>query len=257
MRKQIGLILLIALSLFSSCKVFYPNILFKTPRDYPYATLNQMPPREYRILPGDRLSLQVYSNEAYNQVITMVQAFENQSQGQQTQIVTFLVGQDSLVELPVIGKVNLTGMTIPQAQDTLKTLYARYYQDPLVAIEVTNRRVIVFNGSENATVVPLENENTSLVEVLAAAGGIDQNAKAYRIKIIRGDLENPQIALVDLSTVEGMRQAEMTVQANDIIYVEPTTRLTTGLWREISPVIGIITSITTLYLLISNLTSAP
>lgn len=234
----------------SGCRTFYPNIMFKLPKDYPITALNQMEAEEYHIQPGDKMNLRVFSNEAYNQVNSLIPAFENSSNIQQNNMMSYLVRQDSLVELPIIGLQNLVGLTIPAAQEKLKSAYTEYYNEPFVLLEVINRRVIVFNGSDNASIVALDDENMSLVEVLGQAGGIQVNGKAFRIKLIRGDLENPQVAIIDLSTLEGMKEAEMTVQANDIIYIETTSKITTGFLRELSPIVGIITSIASIYVLI-------
>jgi polysaccharide export outer membrane protein len=73
-----------------------------------------------------------------------------------------------------------------------------------VIIKVTNRRVFVFKGG-GGLVVNLNESPTSLIEVLAKSGGLDRTLKAYKIKIIRGDLKNPEVQLVDLSTIEGAK----------------------------------------------------
>jgi polysaccharide export outer membrane protein len=81
---------------------------------------------------------------------------------------------------------------------------------------------MVFTGTGGrGTVVNLKNENTTLIEALATAGGVTETGKAYKVKLIRGDTRNPQIMLIDLSTVEGLKQSNLLLQANDIIYVEP------------------------------------
>lgn len=240
----------------SSCKVFFPSVMFQTPKDYPFVDFDTMPVPEYVINPGDRLSLQVFSNLGYGNVKAIVPTFEgggavNQNQ---TQLLQYLVRHDGMAELPVIGEVLIAGHTIPQAEAYLKELYSKFFIDPFVIVKVSNRRVIVFNGSSSgASVVPLENEGMTLIEVLAKAGGITSGGKAFRVKIIRGDLNNPQIDLVDLSTVEGMQKATLVVQANDIIYVDPRTRISSGILGEISPILGLITSLATFYLLISSI----
>ena len=127
-------------------------------------------------------------------------------------------------------------MTIRQAEESLEKAYADYFNDPFVKIRVINNRVIVFPGGEGgiAKVVKLENSNTTLFEALAEAGGII-NGRADKIKLIRGDLKNPDVYLIDLSTVDGMKQADLILQANDIIYVEPRLRLSYFVTTELMP----------------------
>jgi polysaccharide export outer membrane protein len=90
-----------------------------------------------------------------------------------------------------------------------------------------------------------------LFEVLARAGGLERNLKAYDIKVIRGDLKNPQIQLVDLSSLEGIRKAELTIQSNDIVYVDQRKKLGPAI-QDIAPIFSFITSAAALYFLVTN-----
>lgn len=248
--------LVVVVLTISSCKIFFPSVMFKTPKDYPFVDFDTMPVPEYIINPGDRFRLQVVSNLGYGSVKTIIPTFEggNTAVQNQQQMLQYLVRHDGMAELPVIGEVKLAGMSIPQAESFLKDQYAKYFIEPFVMMQVTNRRVVVFNGSSSgAKVIALNDEEMTLIEVLAKAGGITGSGKAYRVKVIRGDLSDPKIDLIDLSTIEGMQNANLIVQANDIIYVDPRVRVSSGILSEISPILGLITSLATFYLLIASI----
>lgn len=93
----------------------------------------------------------------------------------------------------------------------------------------------------------------TLLEGLALAGGIPRTGKAHTIKLIRGDKANPDIYFIDLSKIDGMAQASIVLQSNDVIYVEPRISLSSEILREWSPIIAVTTSILTLYILIVSL----
>ena len=134
-------------------------------------------------------------------------------------------------------------MTIREAEFMLEEKFAEYYKKPFVMLNITNQRVIVFPGKGgDAKVIQLANNNTTLLEALALAGGIS-TGKAKRIKLIRGNLKDPKVYLIDLSTIEGMKQADMVIQANDIIYVEPRLKVASTILAELTPIIGVFTSI--------------
>jgi polysaccharide export outer membrane protein len=78
------------------------------------------------------------------------------------------------------------------------------------------------------------------LELIAIAGGIPINGKAHRIKLIRGDLKNPQVYLIDLSTIEGMKKAELTMQGNDIVYVEPRNDYVSNFSNRAAPYLGLL-----------------
>ena len=63
-------------------------------------------------------------------------------------------------------------------------------------------------------------------------------------------MKNPQVIVIDLSTLEGMRKADLIVQSNDIIYIEQRrTSPASLIVAEISPYLGFVTTIATVILL--------
>jgi polysaccharide export outer membrane protein len=167
--------------------------------------------------------------------------------------IDYLINPDGNVQLPILGKVNLTGLTIEQAQDTLAQMYAIEYNKPFVQLEVTNRRAVVFTGGGGrANVVPITNNNTTLMEALALAGGVDTRGRVKKIKIMRRTSEGRVIYEVDMSTLAGLKYADMIVQANDYIYVQPVPYIGRELLAEVSAITSLLTSSIFLYSLISN-----
>ena len=108
------------------------------------------------------------------------------------------------------------------------------------------------NGGDGV-VITLQNNNIKLIEALALAGGLADQGRASRIKLIRGDLADPEVYLIDLRTISGISQADIILQANDIIYVEPVGIRTRQVISEIAPIFGIITSAITFYVLVQSL----
>jgi len=227
---------------FSSCSILKPSIMLKTKRNYPYAQAPSTPQYEYKIAPNDVISFRISSNDGFK-LIDLTSLNEGMFRNAQNTI-EYLVEHDGLVKLPIIGRISLQGLTIRQAEQMLEEKYSTYYNKPFLMLKVLNRRVIVFPGTGGkAKVINLENNNTTLLEALALSGGIANTGKAKRIKLIRGNLKDPEVYLIDLSTIEGMKQADMVLQANDIIYVEPVLKISQTLLVEMSPFIGILTNI--------------
>ena len=102
-------------------------------------------------------------------------------------------------------------------------------------------------------VIPLNNENMSLVEVIALAGGINQDGKAHNVRLIRGDLNNPTVFLIDLGTIAGMKASILNVEPGDIIYLEPRRRVFFEALSDVTPILSLVTSLLTLAFIIANL----
>jgi len=229
-----------------------PSVMFKAPSDYPYNEQQTLTNVEYKIAANDVISLSVYTNDGFK-LIDLTTSAGSVSGGTGGGAVSaigtkYTVDIEGYVNLPIIKRVKLKELTIRDAEKMLEQQYSTYYNKPYVVLTVINRRVLVFPGAGGTgRVVLLENENTSLIEALALAGGITETGKAYKIKLIRGDSRNPQVTLVDLSTIEGMKRSNMLLQANDIIYVEPVPRISQGILAQITPIVGILTSFLLIY----------
>ena len=230
--------------------------MFQTEKDYPFVDLDTVPAPEYIIKPGDRIQFQAYTNIGFNQIQTVVPTFEggggaSGTAGTGTINKGYLVTTDGMIKLPIVGSFQIAGLSVPQAEDSLEQRVKVYYKDPVVTLNVTNRKIYVYTGSSGtATVLDLEEENVTLFEAITMAGGIVEQGKAYQVKVVRGPLSDPQIALYDLSTVEGMKKADIIIQPDDIIYVEPTTRFAAGLLKELGPYLGLLSAITSMVSLI-------
>lgn len=207
---------------------------------------------DYRISNDDKITFKLSTNDGQRIVEGM--------SGVGTSIMTgnnineYIVRSDGFVYLPVLGDVKLFGLTIKQAEDTLQQLYEKHYLNPFVQLRVTNQRVIVMPGDGgDAQVVTLKNNNTTIMEVIAEAGGISKRGKARSIKVMRMVNGKREIYPIDLSTVEGLVYADMIVQSNDYIYIEPNPRLGKEALAEFTPFLAILSSFTIVLSLINNL----
>ncbi len=232
--------------IFNSCQVLNPERMLRTPADYEYADFSEVPEIvEYRIAPNDELLFRLFTNEGERLVDPV-----NSTQQQQIRAgqITYMVEYDGMVKIPVLGRVQLGGLTLREAELFLEKQFSEFYNRPFVQLRVTNNRVIVFPGGRGGSsqVVYLDNTNTNIFEALAMAGGI-ADGRAGKVKLIRGDLDDPKVFLIDLSTLEGVKNAEMVLQANDIIYVEPRERVPQRIMENIGPYLSLLSSALIVY----------
>jgi polysaccharide export outer membrane protein len=166
----------------------------------------------------------------------------------------YLIRTDGKTVLPVVGEISVLGLTIKQAEDSLKKLFSKHYLDPFVQLKVTNKRVIVFPGEAGqARVIYLKNNNTTLMEIIADAGGIASRGKTKDIKLIRYIDGKRVIYPIDLSSINGLIYADLYVQANDYIYVEPNPNIAAELLKQTGPIIGIISSVLLIFTFVNNI----
>lgn len=242
----------IPISLFlNSCANVNSNILFKIPRnkDFTFDSLPMIPTEDYKLGVGDRFNFLFGTNYGEKIVFNQSGAGNENNNGnnalnQQNNrlAVTYLIRQDGNANLPLLGEVPLANKSIVEAEELLVQLLSKNYLNPYVQIRITNQRVIIFPGKGDAMVVNLQNTNTSLLEVLALAGGVRNEGRANSIKLMRKTNTGREIYKIDLSTIDGLREAQMIVQSNDYIYVDFKPRYASAVLEEITPWLSLVTT---------------
>ncbi len=245
------LVFTLILSLFA-CN-YNSSRMMKTKKDYEFKDPPTETSAEYIITPSDIIEFKLYTNDG-SQLIDLTAITDLQAKAVNVLSPQFLIEFDGYARLPIIGRIQLQGKTVKEVETLLEDEYSKYYIKPYVLVKVINKRVTVFPGGKGkAQVIVLTNDNMRLIEVLGAVGGITELGKSSRIKLVRGNLRNPQVFLFDFSTLEGIQQSDFVLQANDIIYVEPRNIYFSELIRDIAPVISLLASTVTLILVINNL----
>lgn len=234
---------LAATVLFGAGCTINRDIMFKTPRGYAFDTVQDTLERQFKIQPDDVLSFKMYANDGFK-MIDLINEDESTLRAASRTPFTYTVDPDGRTKLPVIGEVTIAGLTVRQAELMMEKRYATYYKDPFVLLTVSNRRVVVFpGGGGDAKIIPLENNNTTLLEVLASAGGIANRGDAHRVKLFRRQSDGARkVFQFDLSDIDNLKYGDLVMQADDVLYVQPNAEIARGLLTEITPLITLLTT---------------
>ncbi len=229
-----------------------PSLMLKTEKDYKFSKLSDTLINEnYKLASTDAISYRIFSNDGFKLI-----DISTQTSGVNRLIdIEETIDNEGFLKAPLLGKVKLSGMTLREAQAFLEKEYETFYIKPFIQLKVTNKRVVVFPGNAgDARVVPIQNNNTTVFEAIAFAGGISEDGKAYRVKLIRRVTpeSKPEVYLMDLSTIEGIAAGNTTVLANDIIYIETRPRFARKALQEITPYLSLFSTTLTLYYLFTK-----
>ena len=244
------LLLLTTIISLSACS-YRNNVMFSHDDDFIAAQLNaeaRALETNYTIQPNDLLNVKVYTKNGemiIDPEYELTKATNNNRENRPDP--EYLVRLDGSIYLPMIGDVNIKGLTIHEANLKLIELYSEYFVDPYVITNYTNKRITVL-GAPGGQIIPLTNENLTIAEVLAMAGGMDKTGNASAMTLIRGS----EVFLIDFSTVKGYYESNQIVKAGDIIYVEPINRAVADNAGTIALVLSMITTTITLIVLVTN-----
>lgn len=255
-------LVVLSIPLLYSCKVYKSNIMFKTDYDYVVDSVrkaNLESDKNFIITRNDYITIKVYTHNGERIIdpdYELMKSTGVQMSSIQNNDIRYLVRQNGKVFLPMVGDIKVEGYTIRQCDSLLSIEYGKYYYNVFVNTKIANKRVVVL-GALGGKVIPLENDNISLIEVIALYGGVNNDSRAGNIRLIRGDLKKPDVSIINLTTIEGMKKATLTVEANDIIYIEPVRRRFPQFMQDIYPILSVVSSVITTILLLANLNKKP
>lgn len=236
-----------------SCASYKQNIMFKPGDGFTPDPLKREAlavEKNYTIQKNDYLKIDVFSNRGErlidpNPELTNLNT--NQTSVNRTEY-QYLVDLNGIAKFPMIGELKIEGLTLREAEEVMQKEFQKYFKDPYVIVTYNNKRVILL-GATGGQVIPLTNQNVTLVETIALAKGLSNDAKANNIRVLRND----KVFLVDLSTIEGFKAGNMLIEPGDIVYIEPIRRPLSEALRDYSGVLTMIVSLTTLLVLINSI----
>lgn len=202
-------------------KVIYPN--------FNPEKLNITPPvYENLIQPNDILSIYVSSlspeaSSFFNAIapIERNEQTNNNSFSTRTDI-GYLVDVQGNIELPLIGKVKLAGLSTSVARDTLTKRLEKYLQYPSVRIYIENFRVTLLGEVFRPGVYSVTNERITIPEALGLAGDLTIYANRKNITLIREEKNGEKKYItIDVTSREIFNTPYYNLRSGDIIYVSP------------------------------------
>jgi len=138
---------------------------------------------------------------------------------------SYQVEDDGTVALPLIGHIQVAGLTRIQAQKLVEDMYRKnVLVNPIIDLKIINLKVTVLGEIRVPGNYQLVKDKTSLVELLGQAGGLTDRANEKTVKIIRGDPKKPQVMEVDLNKLTTLADPRIILQNNDIIYIAQSRR---------------------------------
>ena len=189
---RIGVVLLVTL-VTGACTMLGPGER-TTPR--PVA-----PDEEYRIVPEDSLQITVWKNEALSRGV--------------------VVRPDGKISLPLLNDVQAAGLTANQLKASLEKRFAEFVPAPEVFVTLTAVRgfdvAILGEGAKNGRYTL--KKPTTLVELIALAGGFTQFAAKSRITILRNEGNETRRIPYDYNRVIRGDAPDVLLKPDDIVHV--------------------------------------
>lgn len=178
------------------------------------------------LMPSDELFISVNSlvpeaTMAYNLPMANPAAVNEIQKTTQPQQQTYVVDPSGYIDMPVLGRLHVEGMTTTQLKDELVKLISAEVADPLVRVELINFRVKVLGEVKNPCAIKVDREKYSVLDALADAGDLTEFGERENVLLIREENGVTHYHHLNLNDVSVLSSPYFYLQQNDVIYVEP------------------------------------
>lgn len=158
---------------------------------------------DYRIAPMDTLSVKVFRSQDLSG--------------------DYQVDLTGNISLPLVGEVPAANLTTAQLDQKLtEVLGAKYFENPDVSVGIkasTRRSVTVDGAVKQAGTFPIVGP-TTLMQAVALAGGMTEDANARRVAIFRTIGGQRQAAAFDLAAIRHGQSKDPPIYPGDIVIVD-------------------------------------
>lgn len=222
---------------------------------------------DFRIMPKDELTILVSTSDPeasapfYRKIgQSPVKNGSNMNMGYEgAKLLVYLVDNEGNIDFPVLGKLQVEGMTTRQCEAMIRERLKEYLNEvPNVAVRSNNYKFSVLGEVARPGTYTSENEKMTVFEALAKAGDMTLFSVRDNVQLMREDAEGKRhVYTLDLTQADIANSPYFYIQQNDVIYVKPskakvrsnTFNNNASMWITI---LGIVTSLTSLVLALSK-----
>ena len=140
--------------------------------------------------------------------------------GQQT-IQYYLVDKNGNIEFPVLGKLQVGGLTRTEVLQSLKDKIGVYIKNPIINLRIMNFKVSLQGEVNLPGTFSITSERLTLMEALSMAKDLTIYGRRDNILIIREINGVKSYNRVDITQADFINSPFYYLAQNDVIYVEP------------------------------------
>lgn len=183
----------------------------------------------YKIEAKDNLYISIVSSNAeLNKIYNPAQAGNSQAIG--TQLYEGLASQyingyevdaQGYVTLPLIGKINVLGKTINEAEINIQERAGEFFKEVTAKVRLLNYKITVMGEVENPGVYYNYNYEFTIFDAISMANGITDYANLEKVKVLRPGKDGNIAYEINLNSQSAIASEVYFLQPNDVVFVQP------------------------------------
>jgi polysaccharide export outer membrane protein len=202
---------------------------------------------EYKLKPNDALYIRINSLDDASSNVFAQSGGPTTLEPYGAYMNSYTVDEQGFVQLPVIGKINVSGKTTFQVSSMIKDSVTNILSLPTVTVRLVNRYVSVLGEVRNPGHFVYSQDKFTVYNAIGLAGDISDYGNRREVILTRNENGKNLRVSLDLTHAEILTSPYYYIQPNDLIYVSPLKKRFWGM-REF-PFTLIFSTITTALLI--------
>lgn len=167
----------------------------------------------------------------------------------------FVLDLNGELELPQIGALKLSGLTIPEAEAKVKEALQGYYETPMVRIQLLNYHFTIIGEVNNEGRYTSYDPQMNVFDAISLAGNLTEFADRSNIKIVRKNGAEAKVIYLDMLNENLLAANNFYLHKDDLIIVPALNARTTNKYTlpNISRTLGIVSAAISLAALVISL----
>ena len=223
------LLLLLALPLLVASCTSYKNVPYLQNPEAVNDFEETLPLYDAKIMPKDLLSITVNTTDPkaatpFNLTVQtpINAALTNISTTTQPTMQQYLVNNKGEIDFPVIGRLEVGGLTKNEAEDLIRERLKPYLKEsPIVTVRMANYKISVLGEVARPGSFTIGNEKVNVLEALAMAGDMTVYGVRSEVAVTREVDGVRTIEYLDLTSTDIFNSPAFYLQQNDVVYVKP------------------------------------
>jgi polysaccharide export outer membrane protein len=161
----------------------------------------------------------------------------------------YLVDLDGNISLPMLGKVSVSGLTVTEAEDSIRSVTRQYLKDATVKVRLLSYKVTVLGEVKMPGIYFNYNSYITVLDAISLAQGTTDFAKLKNVLVLRPTTGGTRTFSLDLNSKSAIQSPAWYLQPDDVVVLQPGKNK--GLAQKL-PVIGIAVGSLSALLLVLN-----
>lgn len=228
MKSFLKLFVFCGLLTFTSC-ASYKKVPYLQHHEYVNNIDEEVTLYDAKIMPKDVLSILVTTSDPESSKPFNIYQRANGGSGvsnmsnSSNSLTSYLVNNDGTIEMPIIGTINVLGLTKTECENLIKEKLQVYLKEtPLVTVRMAAFTITVLGEVNGGGQYTIAREKVNILEALAMAGDLTVYGRRDNVKLLREDARGKRhIYTIDITDASLVYNPLYQLQQNDILYVTP------------------------------------